>query len=52
MVKLQDAIREYKNVLIVGVDNVGSNQVRQPCPRHYSCAVGWSSAIAVTMLVC
>lgn len=27
--KLQDAIREYKNVLIVGVDNVGSNQMQK-----------------------
>jgi len=29
VVKLQEAIREYKNVLIVGVDNVGSNQMQK-----------------------
>jgi large subunit ribosomal protein LP0 len=29
VVKLQDAIKEYKNVLIVGVDNVGSNQMQK-----------------------
>jgi large subunit ribosomal protein LP0 len=27
--KLKDAIKEYKNVLIVGVDNVGSNQMQK-----------------------
>jgi large subunit ribosomal protein LP0 len=29
VVKLKDAIKEYKNVLIVGVDNVGSNQMQK-----------------------
>jgi len=29
VVKLKDAIAEYKNVLIVGVDNVGSNQMQK-----------------------
>lgn len=29
VVKLQDAVRTYKNVLIVGVDNVGSNQMQK-----------------------
>jgi large subunit ribosomal protein LP0 len=29
VVRMQDAIREYKNVLIVGVDNVGSNQMQK-----------------------
>jgi len=29
VVKLQAAVREYKNVLIVGVDNVGSNQMQK-----------------------
>jgi len=29
VVKLKDAIRAYKNVLIVGVDNVGSNQMQK-----------------------
>lgn len=29
VVKLKDAINQYKNVLIVGVDNVGSNQMQK-----------------------
>jgi len=29
VVKLKDAIHEYKNVIIVGVDNVGSNQMQK-----------------------
>jgi large subunit ribosomal protein LP0 len=29
VVKLKDAVKEYKNVLIVGVDNVGSNQMQK-----------------------
>jgi large subunit ribosomal protein LP0 len=29
VVKLKEAIKEYKNVLIVGVDNVGSNQMQK-----------------------
>jgi large subunit ribosomal protein LP0 len=29
VVKLKEAIHEYKNVLIVGVDNVGSNQMQK-----------------------
>jgi len=29
VVKLKDAVHEYKNVIIVGVDNVGSNQMQK-----------------------
>jgi len=29
VVKLKEAVRQYKNVLIVGVDNVGSNQMQK-----------------------